>query len=407
MHSPQYYTTIESLAEPAKTRIVYYVADGIGGLTHPERGYSELQAARLPNLDDLAARSSVGLCEPVGPGITPGSGPGHLGLFGYDPVGIQIGRGVLSALGVNFKLLPGDLAARVNFCTLDADGLVVDRRAGRIDDETGQRVVSKVLDGLRVDFDGEIHFIAEKEHRAALVLRGGDLVAEIGDTDPQTTGVAPHYPRALVPAAAHTADVISHLIRDVKRILADEDRANGILLRGVDEYRPIPSLNERFKLRPLSIASYPMYRGLSRLVGMDLHPRTTDMESEIRALESSWSDRYDYYFVHYKKSDSSGEDGDFDAKVAALEEFDSYLPRVLELSPDVVVVTGDHSTPSVLAAHSWHPVPTILAAKTAFVDPVKKFDEGSCLGGALGIRPLVDLMPLALAHAGRLKKFGA
>jgi 2,3-bisphosphoglycerate-independent phosphoglycerate mutase len=407
MRDSAYFETIESLVQPASTRIVFYIADGVGGVTDPERGRSELEAASLPNLDALARRSSVGLMEPVGPGITPGSGPGHLGLFGYDPIKVQIGRGVLAALGIGFDLRHGDIAARVNFCNLDTDGNVTDRRAGRIDDASAREVVDEINRGLSIDFDGEIFFVPAKEHRAVLVFRAEGLDGRVADTDPQKTGVPPLAARARVPEAGKTAELAAAFFAEVCRIRAGNDRANGVLMRGFDVYRPIPSLSDRFGLNPMAIASYPMYRGLSSLVGMKLHELTTTLDEELTALEDQWDSGHDYFFVHYKYTDSRGEDGDFDAKVAALEEFDAGLPRVLALKPDVLVITGDHATPSLMAAHSWHPVPVMISGTHVHADPATCFTENACIGGMLGLRPMTDLMPIALAHAGRLQKFGA
>lgn len=401
----------DKLAEENETKIVYLIIDGVGGLALPERGQSELQAANLPNLDDLAARSATGLLEIVGPGITPGSGPGHLSLFGYDPLEYTVGRGVLAALGTDFPLQPADVPARVNFATTDELGNVVDRRAGRISNETNERLCAKIRDNIDVDFDGQIFFQKVKEHRALLVLRGEapveGLSGSVADTDPQETGVPPLEPRATRPEAEHTAAVVKDFVDQVREILTDEHPANMILLRGFDRYEPYPSITERFKLRGLSIAGYPMYRGVTKLIGMDVHPLVGDMIGSFDALEAEYGDKYDFYFLHVKQADARGEDGDFDAKVKVLEEIDTLVPRLTALEPDVLVVTGDHSTPCALRRHSWHPVPVILHSRYARVDDVDRFDEYACMRGSLGLRPGVHLMGLALAHAGRLTKYGA
>jgi 2,3-bisphosphoglycerate-independent phosphoglycerate mutase len=397
----------DQLVIESETRIVYLVIDGLGGLAVPERGQSELQAARLPNLDDLAARSATGLLEIVGPGITPGSGPGHLSLFGYNPLEYTVGRGVLAALGVGFPLQHADVPARANFATVDEHGNVVDRRAGRISSEANARLCAKIRENIRMDFDGEIFFQTVKDHRALLVLRGEGLSGDLADTDPQETGVPPLSPRATSPAGERTAAIVKEFVEQVRKILADEHPANMILLRGFDQYERYPSITERFKLRGLSIADYPMYRGVTRLIGMDLHPVVGDMAGRFAAVEAAYGDEYDFYFLHVKQADARGEDGDFDAKVRVLEEVDALLPRLETLAPDVLVVTGDHSTPAALRAHSWHPVPVILHSRTARVDDVDRFDEYACARGGLGLRPGVHLMGLALAHAGRLAKYGA
>lgn len=397
----------DKLAEEADTKIIYLVIDGVGGLAVPERGQSELQAARLPNLDDLAARSATGLLEIVGPGITPGSGPGHLSLFGYDPLEHTIGRGVLEALGAGFPLQPADVPARANFVTLDDQGNIVDRRAGRISTETNAQLCARIRENLHLDFDVEVFFQTVKEHRALLVLRGEGLSGHVADTDPQETGVPPLEPQATSPAGEYTATIVRAFVKQVREILVDEYPANMIVLRGFDRYESFPSITERFKLRGLSIADYPMYRGVSRLIGMDLYPVVRDMAGRFDALEAEYGDKYDFYFLHVKQADARGEDGDFDAKVRVLEEIDALVPRLTALEPDVLVVTGDHSTPCALRAHSWHPVPVILHSRYARVDDVDRFDEYACARGSLGVRPGVHLMGLALAHAGRLAKYGA
>ena len=397
----------DRLAEENDTKIVYLVIDGVGGLAVPERGQSELQAAHLPNLDDLAARSETGLLEIVGPGITPGSGPGHLSLFGYDSLEYTVGRGVLAALGVDFALQPADVPARVNFATLDEQGNVVDRRAGRISSEINARLCAKIRENVHVNFDGEIFFQTVKDHRALLVLRGEGLSGDLTDTDPQETGVPPLTPRATSPAGERTAAIVREFVEQVREILADEHPANMILLRGFDRYEAYPSISERFKLRGLSIADYPMYRGVTKLIGMDLHPVVGDMAGRFDALEAAYGDDYDFYFLHIKQADARGEDGDFEGKVRVLEAVDALAPRLMALAPDVLIVTGDHSTPSALRAHSWHPVPVILHSRYARVDDVNRFDEYACARGSLGLRPGVHLMGLALAHAGRLAKYGA
>jgi 2,3-bisphosphoglycerate-independent phosphoglycerate mutase len=397
----------QTLAQPEGGRIVYLVMDGLGGLPDAKHGGTELQVANTPNLDQLAARSSCGLLEIVGPGITPGSGPGHLALFGYDPLTYSIGRGVLSALGIDFDLHEGDVAARVNFATLDDRGLITDRRAGRIDTTINQRLCQAINRAVSLDFEGDYFFETVSEHRAVLILRGAGLSDDIGDTDPQQIGAPPRAPEPRTDKAARTAKLVQSFVKQACDVLAEEPDANGILLRGFEQYRAIPSLSERFKLSGVCLADYPMYRGVSRLLGMDVTAPPGGVDARFEALRSCYGDNYDFYFLHVKKTDSQGEDGDFGAKVKAIEAVDRLLPQVLALEPDVLVVTADHSTPAVMGQHSWHPVPTLLHARTARVDDVTTFDELSCARGALGLRPGVHLMGLALAHAGRLAKYGA
>ena len=397
----------ETLVQPEGGTIVYLVLDGLGGLPDPERGQTELQVAHTPHLDQLAAQSSCGLLDIVGPGITPGSGPGHLALFGYDPLIYAIGRGILSALGIDFALQEGDVAARVNFTTIDTQGRITDRRARRIDTATNRRLGEKIRQAVTLSFKGEYVFETVSEHRAVLILRGPDLSGNLCDTDPQSTGVEPHEPTARTEEAHHTAQIVRSFVTQVRDVLVDEQPANMILLRGFDRYRPWPSLADRFGLKGVCVADYPMYRGVSRLLGMEALPPPGGLEARFQALQSCYGDAYDFYFLHVKHTDSSGEDADFDAKVQALEAVDRLIPQVTALEPDVLVVTGDHSTPAVMGSHSWHPVPVLLRARTARIDDVSRFDEYACARGILGLRPGVHLMGLALAHAGRLSKYGA
>lgn len=398
----------QRLVTPEGGNIVYLILDGLGGLTNSRRGGTELQIASTPHLNELARESSCGLLEMVGPGITPGSGPGHLALFGYDPLRYMVGRGVLSALGIDFDLQEGDVAARANFCTVDRDGIVTDRRAGRIATDLNQKLAKRIRDNISLPFEGQCYFETVSEHRAVLILRGMELSGEIEDTDPQHTGLPPRDPRPRFSSAKNTAHLIRHFLEQAATILKDEPQANHILLRGFDQYQTFPSLQERFALRGICLADYPMYRGLSRLLGMTVPPPPGGLRQRIEDFRTAYAaGSENFYFLHVKDTDSRGEDGDFDAKVDALEEVDALVPLIRETEPDVLVVTGDHSTPAILSRHSWHPVPVLMHAATVRRDPVTRFDEEACLQGALGIRPAHHVMGLALAHAGRLQKFGA
>jgi 2,3-bisphosphoglycerate-independent phosphoglycerate mutase len=381
---------IDTLAIKNKSKIIFLIMDGLGGLPKPGGHETELETARTPHLDALAKKSVCGLLDPVGYGITPGSGPAHFSLFGYDPVKNNIGRGILEGAGIDFPMTDRDLLVRINFATVDKNGLVVDRRAGRIDNETNRRVCRKLQDHVRLDKGVEVMFESVREHRALLVLRGDGLREEIAETDPQKTNMLPISPRALIPAAEPTAALFSEIVDQARKVLFDEARANMILLRGYARYRRYPSIEERFGLNALAIASYPMYRGIARLLGMDIAMPTDSI-----------------FFMHVKPTDSRGEDGNFEAKVKVIEEVDTLIPLVTGLKPDVLVVTGDHSTPAVMASHSWHPVPVLLAAETCRPDRVERFGERDCSQGGLGRIPMVYLMGLALAHAKRLEKFGA
>jgi 2,3-bisphosphoglycerate-independent phosphoglycerate mutase len=385
-------------------KIVLVVMDGLGGFADDRYG-TEAEEADTPHLDRLAAEGVTGLCEPVGPGITPGSGPGHLALFGYDPEVFELGRGALSAAGLEFDLAPGDVAARANLCTLDADGVITDRRAGRIPDPEAQAVLDLLAD--KVALEGvELILRHEREHRALVVLRGDGLDPRVSDTDPQVTGVAPLTPRALDPAAERTAALVAELDGQVRAALSDQPRANGMLLRGFDQHRELPGFQDRYGLRAAAVAIYPMYRGIARLVGMDVLGRPSDLDDQLAILSQAWGD-YDYFFVHHKATDSAGEDGDRPRKIAAIERLDAAIPSILELVPDVIMVSGDHSTPTQMAAHSWHPVPVVVWGRRCGRDGASRFGERWFLGGGLGLRPMRTMMPILLANAGRLQKYGA
>ena len=390
------------------TKIVVLSLDGLGGLPRPETGRSELETARLPNLAALAAESACGLIRHVAPGITPGSGPGHLGLFGYDPLRYQVGRGVLEALGIEFDLRPGDVAARGNFCTVDSTGRITDRRAGRIPTEVCVRLTER-LRGIPLP-GVELFVEPVKEHRFVLVLRGrgkaGGLSGRLSETDPQALGRAPLPVKPLEPKAKASAQRVNAFVAGARRRLADASPANMVLLRGFDRLPRLPRFPEVFGLRPAAIAAYPMYRGLAKLVGMEVLKTGGTFGEELRTLREHW-DAYDFFFLHYKDTDKAGEDGDFGAKVAALERLDASVPDIRALKPDVLVVTGDHATPSVLAAHGWQPVPVLLWSRYCGADPVTAFTERACAAGSLGVLPSHHLMPLVMANALRLTKFGA
>ena len=402
MISSQY--TKELCIRDSDAKIVLLVVDGLGGLPHPATGKSELETARLPNLDALAKGGTCGLMSPLGAGFTPGSGPAHLALFGYDPWQNQIGRGALSALGLGLDFARGDVAARLNFCTVNAAGQVCDRRAGRIPTEKG-RQLCEVLKAIAVP-GVEVQVAAEMEYRAGVVFRGAGLGDQVSDSDPQVTGVPPKPLSALAPGAERTVEVANAFLAQAAALLADEHPANMVLLRGFGRYPELVSMDEAYGLKALGIAGYPMYRGVAGAVGMDVEAVGWDLESEFALLESRYAD-YDFFYVHVKKTDSAGEDGDFDLKVRLLEELDAYIPRLLALQPEVLVVTGDHSTPSIMRSHSWHPVPAVIASPWALADAADEFSERGCSAGSLGVAPATSLMALALAHAHRLDKFGA
>ena len=386
------------------TKIVLILIDGLGGVRTDERG-SELHAARTPNMDRLAREGSSGLHTVIAPGVTSGSGAGHLAVFGYDPLVYELGRGALSAAGVGFPLKPGDVAARVNFCTLDANGVIADRRAGRIPTDENARLCVKVLAGLVPPAGVEVFLETEREHRALLVLRGEGLSPYLLDTDPQVTGLPPRPPTATVPEAVETAARLSDILAQVAVALQGE-KANFLLLRGFDTLRELPLFPSRYRLRAQGIAIYPMYTGIARILGMDVATVAGGLTEELEALRAAWAD-HDFFYFHHKKADSAGEDGDFDRKVAAIEEIDAVIPDIAALNPDVICVTGDHATPSQLRSHSWHPVPFVLWGPRVGVDRVEVFDEEAARAGGYGSIMGKDVMGLMLAGAARLIKYGA
>lgn len=391
------------LVKKNSSKIMLIVMDGIGGLPFFPGGGTELEEASTPEIDKLAKTSALGLHDPIAPGITPGSGPAHLGIFGYDPLAWNIGRGVLAALGIGFDLKRDDLAARGNFATMDNTGNITDRRAGRISTETNAELCS-LLDGMRI---GGIRVTVRtvKEHRAAVIFRGGEFSDRLADSDPQATGVPPRRVEALEPDARASADLANAFVEEADRRLADRHPANTILLRGFAKLPDIPSFESRYGVKACAIATYPMYKGLARLVGMRVLDSGDGLDTQIDVLKRAWND-HDFFFFHYKHTDSRGEDGDFGAKVRAIEDFDRHMPELTGLAPDVIVLTGDHSTPSALKSHSWHPVPLLLWSKYVIPD-LMEFSERNCSRGSLGRIKAVEVMPLAMANALRLEKYGA
>jgi len=396
---------LRSLIQPAQTKMVLLVMDGLGGLAREPGGKTELETAHTPHLDALAGKSILGLSQPVEPGMTVGSGPGHLALFGYDPLQYEIPRGALEALGVDFELLPDDVAARGNFCTLDDQGIITDRRAGRLPTEDS-RELAAMLQTIRI---GDVQFFVEtvKEHRFALVMRGPGLSSDLTDGDPLHEGVAPLPIQPKHPSAAKTAEIVNTFIARARKILQDKLPANAIMLRGFSKLPTIPLYQDRYKLHAAAIAINGMYRGVAHLAGMDVLevPGTTPAD-EFEVLEKNWK-KYDFFYLHIKRTDICGEMGDFDGKVRVIEEVDSLIPRLLALQPDVVVVGGDHSTPAVMQGHSWHPVPTLIFSPFVRADGIDEFGEHACMRGSLGIFPAKTIIDIALANAGRIAKYDA
>ena len=418
---------LKKLTVKTDTKIVLLVMDGLGGCQN-ETGKTELETAVHPNLDKLAKISICGLSDPVSPGITPGSGPAHLSLFGYDPLEYEIGRGLLDTLGIDFEFTPDDLAARGNFCTVDERGVITDRRAGRIPTEKNTELCKK-LDGMEIDGVNPVRneqlpgsnrvkvFVKTvKEHRFSVIFRGKDLSDKLQDSDPQKEGLKPLNVVVTDKSAELSAKIVNRFIQKVREILKNEKPANMVLLRGFSKMVNLPKFQDVYKLTPVCIALYPMYKGLARLCGMQVLKTGDTIESEFQTLKENFSKpasanassgRYDFFYLHIKQTDSSGEDGDFTRKVRVIEQVDKCIPLLTNLNPDVIIITGDHSTPAVHSGHSWHSVPLLIYSKKCRFDRVEKFTETDCISGGLGRIPARDIMPLALGNAGKLLKYGA
>lgn len=400
------YSYLKPLLEKNGSKIILLILDGLGGIAVTPEGKTALEAASTPNMDRLAREGTLGQTIPIRYGITPGSGPAHLALFGYEPLEFVVGRGALSAAGIGIPVGLGDIAARGNLCTLDKDGNVADRRAGRISHEDAAPVIERLN---QVQIPGVTVEVRQlKEYRFVIVMRGEGLQPELFDTDPQDVGVPPLEIKACQPGAEKAAELLRKWIEKATQALADQPVANGFLLRGFASDPGLPSYEEAYQLQAACIAEYPMYKGVSRLVGMEVldlvEPGTA---GEFKTAQKHWQDQ-DFFFIHIKKTDSYGEDGNLEGKSKIIEEVDQALPILLDLKPDVLIITGDHSTPALLKSHSWHPVPFLLwAPNTHRTDLETAFSERSCARGGLGTFPAVEIMSLALAHAGRLQKFGA
>ena len=396
---------MKSLAIKTESKIVLLVADGIGDIPS-KNNQTVLETASIPNLDRLASQSVCGLADPISCGITPGSGPAHLSLFGYDPIKYQIGRGVLEALGIGMELSSRDLACRGNFATLDKEGIITDRRAGRMATELNEKLCKFMQDKINQIGDVKVIIRPGKEHRFVVVFRGDGLEDALSDADPQKVGEKIKFAEPLDPKAKKSVKTVNEFIKQATDILKEHYPANTVLLRGFAKYPGLPTMKELFKLTPAAIATYPMYKGLAKLVGMEILETGESIEEEFKTLKKNF-EKYDFFYLHIKKTDSYGEDGNYEQKVKVIEEVDKYIPEVLNLKPDVLVVTGDHSTPALMKGHSWHPNPFMLFSKYIRVDEAEQFNEKECVKGGLGRFLAVDALPLMMANALKLQKFGA
>lgn len=401
---------LSGLAQRNETKIVLLVMDGVGDIHTADSPRTALERANTPHLDALAKRSALGRSIPTDQGITPGSGPGHLGLFGYDPrlEKHQIGRGVLEALGINYELGHGDVAARGNFCTLAPDGTISDRRAGRPSNPECERL-SALLDRAigRIE-DVTVRVLPVREHRFCVIFNGPNLDPALEDTDPQRVGFPPLPARARGGAAgdARTLRIVQAFIDRAFEVLKGEPKANGLTLRGFSAHPGLKTFEELYHLTPAAVAAYPLYRGVARLAGMNVLETGPTPADQFETVARHWNG-YDYFFIHIKKTDSSGEDGNMEAKVAAIEQVDAALPVLLNLKPGVLAITGDHCTPAPMKGHSWHPVPLLLHGPFCDIDGTERYTETEALRGSVGTIPADRLLGLLLANAGKLAKFGA
>ncbi|MGA2865992.1 MAG: 2,3-bisphosphoglycerate-independent phosphoglycerate mutase [Verrucomicrobiota bacterium] len=394
----------------SNAKLALVVLDGLGDVATREQGYvTPLEAAATPNLDALSKDSAQGRMHPIAPGITPGSGPGHLGLFGYDPLEYQVGRGVIEALGLGLDLEAGDVAARANFCTLDATGIVTDRRAGRIPTETCERLCARLAAKVQKLGDAEVIIKAGKEHRFVVVFRGKGLEGPLTDADPNREGLRIPTAQPRDPKNAgqkKVARLVADFYKAAGPVIAREKPANGFLMRGIAHQPHIPLFEDRYRLRAAALAVYPMYKGLSQLVGMKKLEGPQTIQEQFERYLAEY-DHFDFFFIHFKYPDKYGEDGNFAAKKRALEEFDAALPILLSKKPDVLAITGDHSTPCVMKGHSWHPQPVLLHSAYTGWDKLERFTETGANAGSLGLFEAKYLIRLMQANARMLDKFGA
>jgi 2,3-bisphosphoglycerate-independent phosphoglycerate mutase len=393
-----------------KSKMVLMVLDGLGDIATPEQSYrTPLEAAATPNLNLLTKNAALGRMIPVAPGITPGSGPGHLGLFGYDPLEFQVGRGVIEALGLGLELKAGDVAARANFCTLDAKGIVTDRRAGRIKTQICQELCELLSKKIKKIGDAEVIIKAGEAHRFVVIFRGKGLEGPLTDADPHREGLP--IPKAepedkKSAKAKKAAKLVADFYKAALPVLAGKQPANGFLMRGIAHQPEIPTFQERYKLKPACIAVYPMYKGLAQLVGMKKLEGAKIISEQFERYAAEY-DNYDFFFIHYKYTDMHGEDGNFEAQKQAIEEFDAALPILLQKKPHVLAITGDHSTPCALKGHSWHPQPLLLTSAYSGSDKLERFTETEANRGSLGVFDAKYLIRLMQANAKMFDKFGA
>ena len=404
-------TLYSELTLKTNAKLALIVLDGLGDIATPAQGdVTPLEAAATPNLDSLVQSGvAQGRMIPVAPGITPGSGPGHLALFGYDPLEFQVGRGVIEALGLGINLRAGDVAARANFCTLDSKGIVIDRRAGRIETKLCEELCALLSKKIKKLGDTEVIIKAGKGHRFVVIFRGKGLEGPLTDADPHREGLPIPEVSAINKKsvkAKKAAKLIADFYAAALPVIAKKKPANGFLMRGIAHQPAIPTFEERYQLKPACLAVYPMYKGLAQLVGMTKLEGAQTISEQFETYLNE-HDNYDFFFIHYKYPDMHGEDGDFEAKKKAIEEFDAALYILKQKMPDVLAITGDHSTPCAMKGHSWHPQPVLLHSAYSGSDKLDRFTETGANLGSLGLFEAKYLMRYMQANARMFDKFGA
>ncbi|MCK4443355.1 MAG: 2,3-bisphosphoglycerate-independent phosphoglycerate mutase [Thermoplasmata archaeon] len=408
----------------AVKKILLIILDGMADRPVAVLGSkTPLQAANTPNMDWFAKNGMCGQMDPIAPGVRPGSDTSHLAILGYNPHEVYTGRGPFEAAGVGLPMEHGDIAFRCNFGTIDADGTVRDRRAGRI--RKGTSEIARDLDGMPIE-GVKVIFKEATEHRAVLILRGDGLSPKVTDVDPHAVGVKYHECEALEPEAGRTAEIVNEFVERSREILADHEvnkkrlkegdfPANIILPRGSGVFPHLDSLEERFGIRSAAICGVTLIKGICRVAGMkilDVDGATggldTDMiakgKAAIEALES-----YDFVFLNVKAPDICGHDGDPEGKVKVAERLDMMMSFIRkELRNDVIMaVTSDHSTPVSVRDHAGDSVPLIVYGKDIRVDEVSSYDEISVTKGILGRIRGSDLIHILLDQSGRAEKFGS
>lgn len=402
------------------------IIDGMGDRPLKELGYkTPLEAAITPNMDKMAENGICGIMDPIKPGIRPGSDTSHISILGYDPYEVYTGRGPFEAAGVGVDVLPGDIAFRCNFSTADEDGIIIDRRAGRI--REGTEELARSINGINIDQDVEVIFKESTGHRAVLVLRGNGLSDQVSDADPKHEGKAPKMVVAIDGSqeANKTANILNKIVKksyevlknhplNLKRIDAGKPPANIIIPRGAGAVPNVQPFGEKYGLKPVCIAETGLIKGIAKIAGMelvDIKGATggidTNLENIKNGIIETASKDYDFMLINVDGADEAGHDGQMDEKIKFIEKVDVVIGELMRIEDIYFILTADHSTPISTMDHTGDPVPIVICGPEVRVDDVKNFNERSVTkGGLCRIRGnnimdiLMDLMNLST-------KFGA